>query len=152
MAPGARRDQQGTHWCCKWCTGRNWKPFVNVPDKLGCHARGIAKPTACMCKFERPSVDLAIRAQRKLANPAIRAQRKPGSGTAPVEQQLQTMHEQVEQLQRELKDARAKTLAADAEARIAVLEGHIEHLGKTEPMPEAAGELAAQHKNETGLE
>ncbi|CAK0832564.1 unnamed protein product [Prorocentrum cordatum] len=74
-----------------------------------------------------------------------------------MEQQLLAMHKQVG---RELKEAKEKPMAADADvdmeadvaastkARIAELDGHIEHLGKTKPTPKVVEELVAQYKQE----
>eukprot|EP00959_Pyramimonas_sp_CCMP1952_P111448 2331283-Pyramimonas_sp.AAC.1 len=65
-----------------------------------------------------------------------------------MEKQLLAMHWQVEQLQRELREAKQKPLAAADEAgaveadvvaatraRIAELDGYIEHLARAKPMP-----------------
>eukprot|EP00959_Pyramimonas_sp_CCMP1952_P386794 8106312-Pyramimonas_sp.AAC.1 len=79
MAPVGRRDEQRTKWCCKWCKGRDGKPFVNYPDKLACHSCAMPKAVAFKGK---PAPKTNVPSTRSGPKP-------PGSaGGKPLEKQL----------------------------------------------------------------
>ena len=133
MAPVGRRDEQRSKWCCKWCVGRDGKPFVNFPDKLACHSCSVAKSAAFKGTPEAKSAD-----------PAKRGAKSGSPGKSPLEQQLLAMHKQVAKLQKDLTQAKKQPLALDVEDmeaevaesakdRMAELDSLLLDLGKIKP-------------------
>eukprot|EP00959_Pyramimonas_sp_CCMP1952_P230770 4824262-Pyramimonas_sp.AAC.1 len=102
--PAVRRDQQRSKWCCRFCTGRDGKPFVNYPDKLVCHNCSVSKSAAFLAKPtpKQPSTNLASRTKSQ----------QPGA----MAKQLLAMEKRVAGLAAELKQTRAQPLAQDVDA------------------------------------
>ena len=154
MAPVARRDGQRSKWCCKWCLGRDGKPFVNFPDKLACFSCSVAKSAAFKGAPEARTADPA----------AKRGGAKSGSpgGKSPLEQQLLALHKQNEKLQKDLAQAKKQPLALDvgmeedvaasSKARMAELDTLLADLGKIKPLaPEIATVMEGYRKERDTL-